>query len=85
MKHGQTEADGGVLEIRIGARVEHVDLPYTALQSQRAVSSYFTSEQVLPFGLAEQYSIAFPQLCLNDTLTQERLTQRGGKRSLSGK
>ena len=26
----------------------------SALQSQKAVSAYFTSEQILPFGFAEQ-------------------------------
>ena len=29
---------------------------YTALQSQKAVSAYFTSEQILPFGFAGQYT-----------------------------
>ena len=29
---------------------------YTALQSQNAVSAYFTSNQILPFGFAEQYA-----------------------------
>ena len=30
---------------------------YTALlQSQKAISAYFTSEQILPFGFAEQYN-----------------------------
>ena len=28
-------------------------LQYDAIQSQNAVSAYFTSEQILPFGLAE--------------------------------
>ena len=28
----------------------------TAVQSQKAVSAYFTSEQILPFGFAEQYT-----------------------------
>ena len=28
----------------------------TALKSQKAVSAYFTSEQILPFGFAEQNS-----------------------------
>ena len=27
---------------------------YTVLQSQKAVSAYFTSEQILPFGFSEQ-------------------------------
>ena len=29
---------------------------YTAVQNQKAVSAYFTSEQILPFGFAVQYS-----------------------------
>ena len=29
---------------------------YTAVQRQKAVSAYFTSEQILPFGFARQYS-----------------------------
>ena len=29
---------------------------YTAVQSQKAVSAYFTSEQILTFGFAGQYS-----------------------------
>ena len=29
---------------------------YTAMQSKKAVSAYFTSKQILPFGLAEQYT-----------------------------
>ena len=28
---------------------------YTAMQSQKAVSAYFTSKQILPFGFAVQY------------------------------
>ena len=28
---------------------------YTPVQSQKAVSAYFTSEQILQFGFAEQY------------------------------
>ena len=28
---------------------------YSAVQSQKAVSAYFTSKQILPFGFAEQY------------------------------
>ena len=27
----------------------------TAVQSQKAISAYFTSKQILPFGFAEQY------------------------------
>ena len=34
---------------------------YTAVQSQKAVSAYFTSKQILPLGFAEQYS------CCNST------------------
>ena len=29
---------------------------YTAVQSQKAVSAYFTSEQILPFDLAGHYT-----------------------------
>ena len=29
---------------------------YTAMQSQKAVSAYFTSKQILPFAFAVQYS-----------------------------
>ena len=29
---------------------------YTAVQTQNAVSAYFTSKQILPFGFADQYS-----------------------------
>ena len=29
---------------------------YTAVQSHKAVSAYFTSKQILPFGFAQQYS-----------------------------
>ena len=29
------------------------------MQSQKAVSAYFTSKQILPFGFAEQYSRMF--------------------------
>ena len=29
---------------------------YTALQSQKAVTAYFSSEQLLPFDFVEQYS-----------------------------
>ena len=29
---------------------------YTAVQSQKAVTAYFSSKQLLPFGFAEQYS-----------------------------
>ena len=28
---------------------------YSAVQSQKAVSAYFTSKQILPFGFAEQH------------------------------
>ena len=34
----------------------------SAVQSQKAVSAYFTSEQILPFGLAEQMSDTDPHL-----------------------
>ena len=30
---------------------------HPAMQSQKAVSAYFTSKQILPFGFAEQYSV----------------------------
>ena len=30
---------------------------YTAVQIQKAVSAYFTSTQILPFGFAEQYRL----------------------------
>ena len=30
---------------------------YTAVQSQKEVSAYFTSKQIMPFGFAEQYSM----------------------------
>ena len=30
---------------------------YTAVQSQKAVSAYFTSKQILPFGFAERYYV----------------------------
>ena len=29
---------------------------HTTVQSQKAVSAYFTSEQILPFSFAEQYT-----------------------------
>ena len=29
---------------------------YAAVQSQKAVSAYFTSKQILPFGFAEQHA-----------------------------
>ena len=29
---------------------------YTAFQNQKAVSAYFTSNQILPFGFADQYT-----------------------------
>ena len=31
---------------------------YTAVQSQKAVSAYFTSKQILSFGFADQYNPA---------------------------
>ena len=31
-------------------------LGYTAEQSQKVVSAYFTSKQILPFGFVEQYT-----------------------------
>ena len=41
-----------------GTNVGYVGLyMYTAVQSQKAVSAYFTSKQILPFGFAEQCSI----------------------------
>ena len=32
---------------------------YTAVQSHKAVSAYFTSKQILPFRFAEQYRLDF--------------------------
>ena len=29
---------------------------YTTVQNQKAVSTYFTSKQILPFGFAERYT-----------------------------
>ena len=37
---------------------------YTAVENQNSVSVHFTSEQILPFGFAEQYSR--PLLSHND-------------------
>ena len=34
-------------------------LHYSGVQSQKAVSGYFTSQQILPFGFAEQYCDAY--------------------------
>ena len=33
-----------------------IDVDYIAVQSQKAVSAYFTSKQIRPFGFADQYS-----------------------------
>ena len=38
----------------------HETYLYTAVQSQNAVSNYFTSKQILPFGFTEQYSDTCP-------------------------
>ena len=36
--------------------MKRMKIDYTVVQSQKAVSAYFTSKQILPFGFAEQYS-----------------------------
>ena len=33
---------------------------YTDVQSQKTVSAYFTSKQILPFGIAEEYTSHVP-------------------------
>ena len=40
----------------------------TAVQSQKAVSAYFTSEQILSFGFAEENSVVQSQTVVTDTL-----------------
>ena len=35
---------------------EQYAIQYTAVQSQKAVSAHFTSEQILPFDFAKQYT-----------------------------
>ena len=39
---------------RHGKGISWLGYAYTAVQNQNAVSAYFTSEQILPFGFAEQ-------------------------------
>ena len=44
---------------KIDPRTERVKaltvIGYSAVQSQKAVSAYFTSSEILPFGFAKQY------------------------------
>ena len=53
----------------------------TAVQSQKAVSAYFTSKQILPFGFAEQNSRAYflpwsRNVCLHSLGGRESNTER---------
>ena len=38
---------------------------YSAVQSQKTVSAYFISEQILPFGFADQYCHMTELFCVN--------------------
>ena len=45
----------GSLQIAGNLFVSSHGWAYTAVKSQKAVSAYFTSKQILPFGFAEQF------------------------------
>ena len=48
-------------------------ISYSAVPSQTAVSAYFTSEQILPFGFAKQYSDPFRQIAEVHSITSRQV------------
>ena len=60
------------------------ELIYTAVQSKTAVTAYFSSDQILPFGFAEQRAALQNQQTVSDHLKSKQLPPFGSADEYGG-